>query len=392
MSACGTKRTVFRKSLAVRSPVLRHPRHIQGSYGYGPEAPNSRSGIGSRAAAGELIEKPWSLLLADQSNQMQGLTGSNYLRGVVYGLSAVCIWGAFIVVSRLGVRTSLTPWDVAAIRFAVAGVLLLPYLLRRGLALDRLGWTGFAAIVVGCGAPMVLLVNVGLLFAPASHGGAMFPGVMPLMVAILAAMILKEAFTLQKTSGLILIVLGAVGIVWASSGTVGTRQNVGHLLFLCAGLAWAGYKVAMRRARLDGLHAAAISAVSSLVLYLPVYAIVDRTSLLKAPLFDVALQAVVQGILTAIVALLLYGRMVGILGATGGAAFVALTPVITALLGIPVLREWPSTIDWIAITSISLGVYLVSGGPLPARRARHKHEDREGAWPNRPTLAAGPRQ
>jgi drug/metabolite transporter (DMT)-like permease len=143
----------------------------------------------------------------------QGRTTSSYPHGALYGLLAVCIWAAFIVVSRLGVRTSLTPWDVAAIRFAVAGVLLLPYLLRRGLALDRLGWPGFAAIAVGCGAPMVLLVNAGLLFAPASHGGALFPGVMPLMVAILAAVILKEAFTLQKTGGLILIVLGAVGIV-----------------------------------------------------------------------------------------------------------------------------------------------------------------------------------
>jgi drug/metabolite transporter (DMT)-like permease len=71
----------------------------------------------------------------------------------------------------------------------------------------------------------------------------------------------------------------------------------------------------------------------------------------------------VQGILTAIVALLLYGRMVDLLGATAGAAFVA-TPATTALLGIPVLGEWPSAIDWIAITLISVGVYLVSGGPL----------------------------
>src|SRR5215467_9695243 len=93
------------------------------------------------------------------------------------------------------------------------------------------------------------------------------------------------------------------------------RQNIGHLLFLCAGLAWASYTVAMRRARLDGLHAAAIAAVVSLVLYSPIYATVAQGSLLKAPIFDVALQAVVQGILTAIVALLLYGRMVGLLGA-----------------------------------------------------------------------------
>ena len=164
-------------------------------------------------------------------------TASDHFRGALCGLSAVCIWAAFIVVSRLGVTTGLTPWDVAAIRFAVAGVILLPYLLRRGLALDRLGWQGVAAIAIGCGAPMVLLVNAGLLFAPAAHGGALFPGVMPLMVALLAAAILKEAFTPQKTGGLILIILGAVGIVWESGGTIGTWQSVGHVLFLCAGLA-----------------------------------------------------------------------------------------------------------------------------------------------------------
>ena len=55
---------------------------------------------------------------------MQQATARDYVRGAIYGLSAVCIWAAFIVVSRLGVRTSLTPWDVAAIRFAVAGMLL----------------------------------------------------------------------------------------------------------------------------------------------------------------------------------------------------------------------------------------------------------------------------
>jgi hypothetical protein len=42
-------------------------------------------------------------------------------------------------------------------------------------------------------------------------------------------------------------------------------------------------------------------------------------------------------VLTGIVALLLYGRMVRILGATAGAAFVALTPAMTALLAIAVL-------------------------------------------------------
>jgi drug/metabolite transporter (DMT)-like permease len=42
----------------------------------------------------------------------------------------------------------------------------------------------------------------------------------------------------------------------------------------------------------------------------------------------------------------------------------------TALLGIPVLGEWPSAVDWTAIALISLGVYVVSGGPLPAPHVR----------------------
>ncbi len=65
---------------------------------------------------------------------------------------------------------------------------------------------------------------------------------------------------------------------------------------------------------------------------------------------------------------MLYGRMVSILGATSGAAFVALTPLATALMGIPILDERPSPFEWIAIALISIGVYVLSGGPLHARR------------------------
>src|SRR5882724_458922 len=136
-----------------------------------------------------------------------------------------------------------------------------------GLALDRLGWLGVAALVLG-GAPTVMLANAGLLFAPASHAGALFPGVMPLTVAVLAAVILKEPFTPQKKAGFVLIATGVVGIVWGSGGTIGTTQNIGHLFFLGAAMAFACYTVAMRRARLDGLHAAAISAVGSMLIYM----------------------------------------------------------------------------------------------------------------------------
>jgi drug/metabolite transporter (DMT)-like permease len=293
---------------------------------------------------------------------------AEYARGALYGLGAAGIWAGWIVVARLGVNTSLDPWDIAALRFGIGGLILLPYLMRRGLAIERLGWIGLAAIVLGCGAPMVLLVNAGLLFAPAAHAGALFSGVVPLMVALLAAPLLHEALTPVRRVGLALISAGVAGILWSSGGAFGARENIGHVLFLAAALLWAGYTVAMRRARLDGLHAAAIAAVGTLALYMPFYSVVAGTSLFKAPPADIALQAFVQGVLAAVVALVLYGRAVSILGASGGAAFPALCPAMTAVLAIPILSEWPTAADWAAVALISVGVYVVSGGPLTCLR------------------------
>ncbi len=60
---------------------------------------------------------------------------------------------------------------------------------------------------------------------------------------------------------------------------------------------------------------------------------------------------------------IVYGLAVSILGASSGAAFAASCPAMTAMMAIPILGEWPSAIDWIAIALISIGVF-VSGGPL----------------------------
>src|SRR5260221_13411998 len=99
-----------------------------------------------------------------------------------------------------------------------------------------------------------------------------------------------------------------------------------------------------------------------------VYCAVVGTSLVNERWGNLAVQAIVQGLLPAIVSLVFYGRAVSILGASSGAAFAALSPAMTAVMAIPILGEWPTAMDWIAIAGISVGVYIVSGGPLPRRR------------------------
>src|SRR5712672_2628036 len=114
----------------------------------------------------------------------------NYLIGAVFGVAAGSIWAGWSAVTRLAVMTSLDAWDIPALRFGVAGLLLSPILVQRGLALDRLGWLGLGGIIVGQGAPYALVAASGMRFAPAYDHGALNPGCMPLFVALIAAIVL----------------------------------------------------------------------------------------------------------------------------------------------------------------------------------------------------------
>jgi hypothetical protein len=68
---------------------------------------------------------------------MQPIT-TNYFKGASFGVLAVSIWASWSAITRLAVTTSLDAWDIVALRFGVAGILLSPILLRRrGLALDK---------------------------------------------------------------------------------------------------------------------------------------------------------------------------------------------------------------------------------------------------------------
>jgi len=293
--------------------------------------------------------------------ETQGST--NYLKGAVFGFAAVSIWASWSVITRLAVTTSLDAWDVAALRFGVAGLLLSPVLVRRGLARDRLGWLGLAVIIAGLGAPYALVAAGGLHFAPAHDQGALNPGCMPLFVALIAAMVLGEKLSTTRKLGLSLILAGAVIIVAWHAAAWSTSRTFGAALFLFASFLSACFTVVMRHANLEPLHAAALVSTGSLVIYLPIYLTLYGTRLSQLPLAEFIGQAIFQGVLVTIVSLLLYGRAVAILGASGGAAFGSLVPALSALFAIPLLGEWPNEIDWVAIALISAGVYLASGGP-----------------------------
>ncbi len=292
---------------------------------------------------------------------------SRFVVGAICALGTILIWAGWLVAMRVGMAGNLGVLDLIALRFIIAGAILLPVVLRRGLAFDRLGWSGLLAIAVGGGAAYNLAVGAGLIFAPVSHARAFTQGVLPLTTAILAAIVLKETLSPLRKAGIALIIAGAVTIAGIGVATLG-RESIGHAILVSATLLWAAYTVVLRRSRLDGLHATAIAAVASAAVYLPIYfLLVGPQRLLATPAFELLWQGVYQGVLTGVVSMVLFGRAVALIGPSATTAFVSLGPVIAALLAIPILHEWPTAVDWLGIAVISAGVYLASGGPLPKR-------------------------
>jgi len=285
----------------------------------------------------------------------------NLYLGVGAGLLVVLCWAGWVIATRFAVTTHLRPVDVAFLRYAVPTMALAPVLWRRGLGFRQIGVRRTLLLVAGAGLPFLLVSSTGMRFAPASDVGAVMVATMPVFVAVFSALLGGERFDRTRVVGFAVVVAGVLGIAAHGlfDGAAGAWR--GHLLFLAAAALFATYTVTLRRAGVSPWHAAAIVNVYSLLAFAPVYFLVFGSQLMAAPAHEVITQAAMQGVVAGIIALFMFGEAVRRLGASRAAVLGALTPVFVALLGIPLLGEFPSRLTWLAIVAVSLGVVLASG-------------------------------
>ncbi|NDF12106.1 MAG: DMT family transporter [Proteobacteria bacterium] len=283
------------------------------------------------------------------------------VKGILCMLFAVTVWGGWVVVSRVGVKGHLTPYDIAAIRFTVAGLLLSPVALRVRFRVGPWGIIGGVILMMLMGAPYNLMTISAFQYVPASHCSIIYAFTTSI-TCILSYFLLKEQFSRAKLAGILLGVLGIVAFLMAAKGQVdGARVWFGHLLLMIAGSTWGVYAVLSKKWRAAPLENTSVMAALSMILYLPIFYFFLPSHLHEAPMGEIVWQGFYQGILTNILALLAYNKGVELLGASGSAAFIPLVPVMATLAAVPFLHEVPTLLEVMGILLAAAGVMLATG-------------------------------
>jgi drug/metabolite transporter (DMT)-like permease len=132
-------------------------------------------------------------------------------------------------------------------------------------------------------------------------------------------------------------------------------------MLLTGACLWGIYTHAYRRSGLSALQAAALIGLWSFLILLPFGALSLIHAIGDGLAGPVILQAVLQGLLSGVAGIVLYGIAVDRLGASRAAAVSPLAIVLAALIAVPALGEIPAAAARVGIILATLGVVLASG-------------------------------
>ena len=271
--------------------------------------------------------------------------------------ATICIWTGFILVSRAGGKGVLTGWDVTALRFGVGALIAVCFLPR--VSLPPLKVIALFSLFGGIG--YAVAVYSAFRMAPAAHASVLMPGALPFSTAVIAWLWLKQSPSRPQRIALGLVFAGIV-LTAADTLSHGAQitgmQLVGDLLFLCGSSSWATFTLLLRRYPMQPLAATVATTLGSALVYLPIWWLFLPSTLDQAPVAEVAMQAVYQGVLVVFVAMLLYTLAVRHLGPQTVALLMAVVPGLSALAAVPVLGEPLSLLALAGLAAVTAGAVL----------------------------------
>ncbi len=231
-------------------------------------------------------------------------------------------------------------------------------------------WFGVFSITIGASIIFPFFVTSGLQFAPASDAGVLAPGMIPIWTALAAYFITGEQPGKLALIGLGLILVGVLMVgLWSSLSALNVTVLKGYLLFFVGASLFSVYAVIFRQSGISALHGLVIGLFWGALIAGPGLMLTGQVPFAQADVSDIFYMLILQGIIIAILALLLFNMAVRLIGAPQATAFGALTPVLALIGGVWFLGESISLVKIAGVVIVSAGVFLASGA-VPAKGAR----------------------
>ncbi len=285
---------------------------------------------------------------------------SSLLIGALCGAGASLGWAFGFVAAKHGVSVGFAPADLAFHRFIWTGLVMLPFALRAGVRnFGGVGWLRGLVLMILSGPVQSLCAYTGFILVPLGHGTTIQPACAALFGLILATLVLREPLTGRRIAGAVTIVAGLVVFGGEAVTTIGAHGVGGDLLFVTAGVFWATFGTLLRLWHVSGKHAAIVVGALSVLLFAPVHGLIyGFDNMIRLGLWENLLQIVVQGLLAGALPILLFARAIVILGAGRAAAFPALVPGFSLIVGYLALGAVPSVAQLIGLGIVLVGFRL----------------------------------
>ena len=259
-------------------------------------------------------------------------------QGYLFVCITMCIWGGFTILSRLNLHWHVSAWDLVAMRFAIAFIILMPVLVyKKDLAF--LWHPRPVILALTGGLAYCLTVYTAFLHAPAAHAAIFLNGCIPLCTAVAAYLLFKQPFDKHTWLSLSMMLSALALMSYLMLHEQASAFGLGDILFFLSAVWWGIFTVLLKQWKLSAWHSMASVAIWSALIYLPIYILFIPKHFQEAEPVHLLVQGVFHGVLVVIIATLTYVAAIERLGAFKTGSIVTLAPFIAAVIAVPLLNE-----------------------------------------------------
>lgn len=273
-------------------------------------------------------------------------------------------WGSTIAVTKVLVA-DIPPLFFAFVRFLIASVCLLPvFIFSRQASISHLKRADYGyLILMGLTGITLFYIafNISLMYTSASTG-ALIQGFLPVAIAVLGVIFLKERLSKFQITGILLSTAGVAAVGFFANGDQSGDSLKGNLLMIAAMICWAVYTIISRKLdHINSLTVTCLSGFSGTILLLPA-ALIDLHNHSGTISLSVNewLALIYLGAIASALCYFLYNKALETLPAAQVGNFLNLEPIVGVITAFIFLHEQLGTIHIIGSVCVFAGIIMSS--------------------------------